>query len=69
VEKNFFEGSVEGGLTKVANEFGGQSPRGAVTEPAAVYVPDGPSALSCFLPSFLNDKKTTSPTNEMDIRT
>jgi hypothetical protein len=29
--------------------------------------PDGPSAF--FLPSFLNDKKTTSPSNDMGIQT
>ncbi len=40
-----------------------------VTEPAAAEGPDGPSALYCFLPSFLNDKKIASLTNEMGIWT
>ncbi len=68
--KNCFEGSEKGGLSKVADEFGWQSPRGGGDRASNSVGIDGPSALCyCFLPSLLNDKKSTSPTNEMGIRT
>ncbi len=66
---NCFKVSVEGGLRKVAHEFGGQSPCDGGNKASSSKGTGWAVSIVLFLPSFLNDKKTTSWMNEMCIRT
>ncbi len=73
-EKNLLQeecGVQRGGVSMVALEFGGRSPCcGGNRASGSVRIGWAISIVEyCFLPSFLNDKKTTSLTNEMGIWT